>query len=272
VTSEISDWYSSLENDNPVTEQGTDIAESIIPVTTNDEEESQGNDDGSDSQFSLPFVTNDKEYNNYYFGLVKTPGGVLVGNDCYGEFIVLINNQEAKNPTYSELLAFLKSDKTDEFPYQYTLSVLGFYYGYAEDKIDTGKLKNIINGISAPEPPKVCADFAERLHNNAEMAGIRCGYVSLDMIGYTDPVNLGIAPDSGHACNVFETTDKGLVYIDCTGDSDGCGPQNHDRIVNIEVGQEYNPHFLFNSGGWYIPSGQMGTVTDVFITWDGEWR
>jgi len=211
-------------------------------------------------------------YDNYYLGLVKEPGGVLSGSECYGEFIVLINNKDAKDPTYSELLDFLRSDKTDEFPYQYTLSVMGFYYGEAEDNIDLDSLKRIIDGTAKPSSPKICADFAERLHNEAEMAGIRCAYVSLDMIGYTDPYNLGIESDAGHACNAFETTDRGLVYIDCTGISDSYGPVNQDMIVNVQVGEQYNPQFLFPSGGWYVPSGVMGTVTDIFITWDGDWR
>lgn len=115
-------------------------------------------------------------------------------------------------------------------------------------------------------------DFAERLHNNAEMAGIRCGLVILDMVGYQDPHNLGIEPDAGHACNVFNTTDRGLVYIDCTGVTGSDGPLNHDRKVNIQIGMEYNPEYLFPSGGWYIPQGVMGVVTDIFIAWDGDWR
>jgi len=212
------------------------------------------------------------EYENYYLGLVRTPEGVLGGNDCYGEFIVLINNKNAKNPTYSELLGFLRSDTTDEFPYQYTVSVMGFYYGNAEDNINLDSLKSIIDGTAKPNPPKICADFAERLHNEAEMAGIRCAYVSLDMIGYTDPYNLGIESDAGHACNAFETTDRGLVYIDCTGTSNSYGPANQDMIVDVKVGEQYNPQYLFPSGGWYVPSDVMGTVTSIFITWDGDWR
>ena len=171
-----------------------------------------------------------------------------------------------------ELQNFLRSDKTDEFPYQYVTPVLGFYYGDAEDKIDLTRIQGIIDGTLQPEAPKICADFAERLHNNAEIAGIRCGYVSLETTGYTDPYNLGISSDSGHACNVFETTDRGLVYIDCTGISDNYGPSNNDRIVNIQIGQQYNPEFLFPSEGWYTMSGQMGVVTDMFATWDGNWR
>lgn len=217
-------------------------------------------------------INNNGVYANYFLGLVKTPDGVISGSGCYGEFIVLINNSEAKNSTYSELLDFLRTDKTDEFPYQYNNLILGFYFGDAEDKIDLIWVKGIIDGALQPENPRICADFAERLHNNAELAGIRCGFVSLDMTGYTDPFNLGIASDSGHACNVFETTDRGLIYIDCTGIIGNYGPANNDTIVKIQIGQQYNQDFLFPSGGWYIPSGVMGVVTDMFVTWDGDWR
>lgn len=202
------------------------------------------------------------EYEHYSIGLVKAPDGVISGSGCYGEFIVLINNEHARNPSYSELLRFLRADETDRFPYQHTFSVPGFYYGPPEDKIDLDRLRGIIDGTIEPSPPRICADFAERLHNEAEMAGIRCAYVS---IGLTDP-------GGGHALNAFETTDRGLIYIDCTGTVGGYGPDDQCTIVDVRVGQQYNPEYLFPSGGWYIPSGSMGTVTSVFITWDGEWR
>lgn len=211
-------------------------------------------------------------YQNYYLGLIYTPGGVVSGSNCYGDFIVLINNSEAKNPTYSELLIFLKTDETDKFPYQPTLSVIGFYYGKAEDKIKLGPIKNIIDGLAKPLPPRICADFAERLHNNAEIAGIRAGYVSLDLMGYTDPANLGIPSNSGHALNVFETVDRGLVFIDSTGPLGDYGPLHGEATTNLlEVGQPYNLVFVFPTD-WIMPEGQMGTITNILITWDGEWR
>ena len=77
---------------------------------------------------------------------------------------------------------------------------------------------------------------------------------------------------TGHACNAFQTTDRGLVYIDCTGISGNYGPDNNDTIVDIQVGEQYDPEYLFPSGGWYIPSGMMGTVTDFQVTWDGSWN
>jgi hypothetical protein len=52
----------------------------------------------------------------------------------------------------------------------------------------------------------VCADFAALLHNRAEAAGIKTAYVSVDF-----------SEGPAHALNAFNTTDRGLVYIDCTG-------------------------------------------------------
>jgi len=47
--------------------------------------------------------------------------------------------------------------------------------------VDFTKIQNIIDRTAQPKHPDICADFAERLHNDAEMAGIRCAYVSLEL-------------------------------------------------------------------------------------------
>ena len=118
---------------------------------------------------------------NFFFPkegyLYSESGAVIVGGD--NEPIQLINNDDAVNPTYDELVIFITTDDTNTLPY-------------------------IKDGPEA----FVCSDFAERLHNNAEVAGIKAGWVSID---YADG-------SIGHAVNVFETSDMGLVFIDCTGE------------------------------------------------------
>lgn len=84
----------------------------------------------------------------------------------------------------------------------------------------------------------VCADFAALLHNRAEAAGIKTAYVSVD---FTE--------GPGHALDAFNTTDRGLVYIDCTGPGfqnpipgDSVGQDiyaEYDKVAYIEVGQPY---------------------------------
>ena len=85
----------------------------------------------------------------------------------------------------------------------------------------------------------VCADFAALLHNRAEIAGIKTAYISVDFTA-----------GPGHALDAFNTADRGLVYIDCTGP----GFQNplsgadsnsqdiyaeYDKVAYIELGQPY---------------------------------
>jgi len=99
------------------------------------------------------------------------------------------------------------------------------------------------------DPSFVCADFAENLHNNAENAGIRAAYV---VVNFTSGV--------GHSCNAFRTTDRGLVFIDDTGDYSGSG---YDKQVNIVVGQEYVPTALFSDVTW----SSWGIVDSYWIMW-----
>lgn len=96
--------------------------------------------------------------------------------------VSLIDNPRAKDPTYTQLINFLKADQTDKIQYK-----------------DRESGNNSF----------LCADFAELLHNNAETAGIRCAWVGIRFKN----------EEEGHALNLFETKDKGPVYVDCTGDN-----------------------------------------------------
>jgi hypothetical protein len=170
---------------------------------------------------SLTSTTNKitKEY--VYMG-----GGTVIGAD--GHKIILINNTEATNPTWAELISFLKEDNTDEIIYDYNSFV--------------------------------CADFAECLHNNAEAAGIKAGYVCVTLGPADYRSTIG-----GHALNIFETSDRGLVFIDCTGYTSDL-PISADKLVDVEVGKDYLPQSIFASSGWYWLS--MGEVISIdVIVW-----
>ncbi len=138
-----------------------------------------------------------------------------VGAD--GEYIELINNPNATDTTYKEVIKFIRSDKTDKIIYD--------------------------------ENTFVCADFAEMVHNNAEECGIRSGWVGIDF-EYGD----------SHACNAFNTTDRGIIFIDCTN---GGYKDNWDTTVKINYGNEYKPKGI-SSSDYYYP---MGTVKDYKIYW-----
>ena len=124
-----------------------------------------------------------------------------------GEPLVLIENFEARDPTWGQLREFVLDDDTDCHRY-----VAGAF---------------------------VCTDFAAMLHDRVEAAGMRAAYVSVDFLG-----------QPGHALNAFQTTDRGLVYIDCTGPGltvptpgsiDGSSQEapGYDKVAYITTGSEY---------------------------------
>ena len=141
-------------------------------------------------------------------------GAIHVGAD--GKPIELINNPNAANTTYAGLLAFIMEDTSDSKLYK------------------RGDASSVSIGFS-----RVCADFAEDVHNNAEVQGIKAAWVSLELRG----------DDEGHALNAFMTTDKGLVYIDCTGADVSerlrqalgvpSASMTWDKVAYIEIGKEY---------------------------------
>lgn len=91
--------------------------------------------------------------------------------------------------------------------------------------------KEVYNLLTFP-----CGAFAEELCNHAEASGIRAAWVAIDFADGSE----------GHALNAFLTTDKGLVYIDCTGDNiqrytiggNNPAPTNNDKVAYVQVGKE----------------------------------
>ncbi len=83
----------------------------------------------------------------------------------------------------------------------------------------------------------MCGEFAQEVHNNAEAAGIRSAWV---LVKFQDDCER-------HALNAFNTTDKGLVYVDCShvncGNKKLCShlgyPDGWDRVAYVVVGEEY---------------------------------
>jgi hypothetical protein len=94
--------------------------------------------------------------------------------DC-SHYWYLEDNIDSENLTYEEVIDFLMWDKTD-------------------------KLRWI-------EGEWMCLDFNIRVHNLAELNGLRCGFVKL----------YDIDTLAGHVCLAWQTVDEGLIYTDSTG-------------------------------------------------------
>jgi len=90
-------------------------------------------------------------------------------------------------------------------------------------------------------PNYTCGDFAEQLHNNAEESGIRAALVVVEF-----------QEGAPHALNAFETMDKGMVYIDVTGENPlnylftspltlgsipFTGPDSSDKVAYLKIGK-----------------------------------
>jgi len=75
----------------------------------------------------------------------------------------------------------------------------------------------------------VCSGYAEDLHNNAEAVGIRAAFV---YIAFEDnPI--------GHVFNAFNTTDRGLVFIDSTNSHPQYWGLTGDKVAYVQIGKEY---------------------------------
>ena len=64
-----------------------------------------------------------------------------------------------------------------------------------------------------------CEGFALTLRDRLAKYGVRCAFVALEF-----------PEEAGHALNAFETTDKGIIYIDEVG---------NDQIAYVEKGKPY---------------------------------
>ncbi len=84
----------------------------------------------------------------------------------------------------------------------------------------------------------MCGSFAEALHNSVEQAGIRAAWVAVDL-------------EEGeiHALNAFNTVDRGIVFVDCTGgglevivlsfEDSYSYDVDYDKIAYVQIGEEY---------------------------------
>ncbi len=149
-----------------------------------------------------------------------------------GQALTLTEYGTAKNVSYGQLCAFLANDTTETAAYAY--------------------------------PNHTCGDFAVRLHDAAEARGIRSGLVAviLNTTGYPDGApgraDAGVVPerDRGHAFNAFNTTDRGLVFIDATGvmqSEKGAGRPPQKMVAYFEGGMPLGEIALNQSEGLDYP-------------------
>jgi len=90
-----------------------------------------------------------------------------------------------------------------------------------------------------------CTDYSSSVIDAAAKQKTRCAYVSIDY------------PDSAHAIVAFNTTDRGIVYIE---------PQSDDEVL-LEVGKHYYQSVIPTSDYYYLPPIYDDTVVRFNIIW-----
>ncbi len=100
--------------------------------------------------------------------------------------------------------------------------------------------EDITNLRTYEEGAYVCVDFTTEVNNNAEERGIRCAIVDI------------FYPEGyGHTIVAFDTTDRGLVFIE---------PQ-FDREVRLVVGESYS---RING---FTPAPRDDTIVRYVVSW-----
>ncbi len=92
----------------------------------------------------------------------------------------------------------------------------------------------------------ICVDFAANVKANAAKEGIRCAYVVIEYLGTT-----------GHAIVAFDTTDRGLVYIE---------PQ-FDWDVEPEIGRRYYECVVPPPGQYMVEPDYDDTIARIVVIW-----
>jgi hypothetical protein len=130
-----------------------------------------------------------------------------------------------RDPSYAEMMDFLKGDKTDQNRYD--------------------------------ESSYVCYDFARDVCNHAMDLRLRCGFV---YITFRNAISsrLQALPTSAHAIVCFNTTDKGLIFIE----------PMEDLPIKLEIGKPYplDTQYVFTGTDFYsVESTEV--IRDYGIIW-----
>ncbi|MFA5078539.1 MAG: hypothetical protein WC541_03535 [Dehalococcoidia bacterium] len=133
-------------------------------------------------------------------------------NGTYGFNVVLQNNPDAVDPSWEQVVAFLKSDLTDEMDYV--------------------------------EGDFMCGSFAQEVHNNAEKAGIRAAWVGIDLA--REPVGHAVNAFNTTDRGLVFTDSTGRTALERKlelrkledGADGGASVTGDDRVAYVDKGRE----------------------------------
>ncbi|MDD5509444.1 MAG: hypothetical protein PHI12_01335 [Dehalococcoidales bacterium] len=137
--------------------------------------------------------------------------------ELQGKYNSLYNDCQSSRDSYQKLLERLEQSEMADISWPELKEFL--------EQDDTDRLTYIGGRFD-------CSGFAITLRDHATRCGIRCAYVEISF-----------SVDSGHALNAFETTDMGLVYVDCT---------EADMIAYVKLDEPYGTISLDGVKSEYI--------------------
>lgn len=134
-----------------------------------------------------------------------------------GDLPNLVNNPNARDPTWAELKAFLVQDKTEQKPY--------LVWDYK------------------------CGGFAETLHNNAEAAGIRAAWVAIDLSPEADDHAVAAFQTTDYGLVFIDDSAKDLMERTSLDPSRSPKLAGGDPYCFVEVGQPLGSMGINGFGG-----------------------
>jgi hypothetical protein len=99
----------------------------------------------------------------------------------------------------------------------------------------------------------VCIDYAVAVHDHAERQNVSAGVITCEI----DNIR--------HALNVFNTTDRGFIYVDCTGARAGEPAHNYDKIARIDDVYHVTP--VIDIAPYFYVNDKNDVVTNVHVYW-----
>ena len=170
--------------------------------------------------------------------------------------IMLINYRNATNPTWSELINFLQEDNTDSYVYNNDTFVCGDFAELLHNNAETQGIRAgvVFVDFSNPGPYPYYTTIPYEMAMMPELADHYyrgdCYWSNEDWVSLLNEEKENIISEFNteveydHMINVFNTTDKGLVFVDSTGinqveKDEGEWQQCIDAIAYISKGYRY---------------------------------
>jgi hypothetical protein len=193
-----------------LTSTQADLASSQASLANTETELVKTQGDLADSASALSATQNDLQSTNQQ---LADKSSQLV--KAQADYATAVKTLDAQKESYSKLQSNLNNLQTSynsmTASYGYILRDPTYQEVRTFIAADNTDAKTYVNDTY------VCEDFAFDVKTHAMQQKIRCAYVSIRF------------PDSAHAIVAFNTTDRGIIYIE---------PQS-DEEVNLQVGKHY---------------------------------